>query len=282
MDIMRLLLQETPIEEYDGIYVKREDLCAPPGAPPFSKIRGLIAHLSYLKQQGYKGAAYVETSISMAGWGVAWACAHLELECLIFNPVYKKPFPLLEFHREQWKRWGAKLIDLPAGRAKVNYYIARKQLPSGFFLLPLGLPLPHSISATESIAKTCVKRYNSIVICVGSGTIAAGVLQATKPHQTLYGVMCRTGNVKAKRNHIEGSVFFPKSCGELVLIDKGWKYTEICNTKVPFPCHPYYDAKAWDWLIDNRKNIKPPILFWNIGSTGDFRSGSNCTFKAVR
>ena len=38
------LLRDTPVEEYDGIYVKREDLCAPEGAPPFSKIRGLVKH----------------------------------------------------------------------------------------------------------------------------------------------------------------------------------------------------------------------------------------------
>lgn len=266
-----IILRNTPIEVYQGIYVKREDLCAPEGAPPFSKIRGLVAHLTQLKQQGYIGVAYVETSISMAGWGVSWACAQLGLECLIFNPVYKKPLSLLEFHRNQWKRWGAKLIDLPAGRAKVNYYIARKQIPHGYKLLPLGLPLSESVSATESIAKNCIREYNSIVVCVGSGTIASGVFRATQPYQTVYGVMCRTGNVKMKTKHIIGSTIFPNTQGKLVVIDKGWDYTEICNIKVPFPCHPYYDAKAWDWLMRHKKEIRFPVLFWNIGSTGSFK-----------
>src|SRR5690606_14344341 len=115
-----ILLRDTPIEEYDGIYVKREDLCAPEGVPPFSKIRGLVKHLEKLKREGYIGVSYVETSVSMAGWGVAWACYHLGMKCRIFNPVYKKSIPLLEFHRQQWERWGAELVDIPAGMAKVN------------------------------------------------------------------------------------------------------------------------------------------------------------------
>jgi len=45
-----VLLRDTSVEEYDGIYVKREDLCAPEGAPPFSKIRGLVKHLEKLKR----------------------------------------------------------------------------------------------------------------------------------------------------------------------------------------------------------------------------------------
>ncbi len=264
------MINDTPIEEYQGIHVKREDLCAPVGAPPFSKIRGVVDHLKHLKRAGWKGVAYVETSISMAGWGLAWACNQLGMGCLIFSPVYKEPIPLLLYHRRQWESYGAEIRDIPAGRAKVNYYIARKQIPAGFRLLPLGLPLTESITATYNVAAACIQDYRSIVICVGSGTIAAGVFRATTPEQTLYGVMCRSGDKKKKREHITGSSIFPSTKAHLEIIDTGWAYTEECETVVPFPCHPYYDAKAWDWLIRNRDNIPQPVLFWNIGSTGDF------------
>jgi len=265
-----ILLRDTPVEEYDGIYVKREDLCAPEGAPPFSKIRGLVKHLEKLKREGYIGVSYVETSVSMAGWGVAWACYHLGMKCLIFNPVYKKPIPLLQFHRAQWKRWGAELKEVPAGRAKVNYYIARKQTPKNYKLLPLGLPLPETVSETRKIAEKCISKYKSIVICIGSGTIAAGLFRATTPSQVLYGIMSRTGNKNLKHRHIWGETLFPQSYGKLEIIDPGWEYTQMSKVKIPFPCHPWYDAKAWEWLIQNKENIPAPILFWNIGSTGSF------------
>lgn len=265
------ILEDTPIEEYQGIFVKREDLCAPPGAPPFSKIRGVVKHLEKLKKEGYKGVAYVETSISMAGWGLAWASAMLGMKCLIFNPVYKNPPALLLFHRAQWRRWGAELQDIPAGRAKVNYYAARKRIPKGYQLLPLGLPLPETLSETYSEARKCVENYRNIVMCVGSGTIAAGVFQATEPTQSLYGVMCRSGSMRRKTKHITGETLFSFiTKGKLELIDERWEYAKPCLTPVPFPCHPYYDAKAWDWLIRNKDKIEPPVLFWNIGSTGDF------------
>ncbi len=266
-----MILRSTPIEHYEGIDVKREDLCVPAGAPPFSKIRGLVKHLGNLKRRGYAGAAYVETSISMAGWGVAWACHLLEMKCLIFNPIYKNPLPLLRYHREQWKKWGAKTHDLPAGRAKVNYYIARKQIPSGFKLLPLGLPLPETISATHAIAKSCVKEYKTIVACVGSGTIASGIYRATVPEQTMYGVLCRSGDLERKKKQVAGSLLsaaFTKA--KLEIIDVGFRYTDASAVQTPFPCHPYYDAKAWEWLVENKAVVETPVLFWNIGSTGDF------------
>jgi len=266
-----VIFKDTPIECYQGVYVKREDLCAPSGAPPFSKARGLVKHLTGLYERGYEGVAYVETSISMAGWGVAWACNLLGLECLIFNPIYKTPQPLLEYHRQQWRYWGAQLRDVPAGRAKVNFYASRQKIPKTHCLLPLGLPLMETLSETRVVAEGCIRDFSTIVISVGSGTIAAGVYQATNPNQTLYGVMCRSGNIQNKMNQIMGSTLFPSATkARLKLIDDGWEYSQACKIKPPFPCHPYYDAKAWEWLQNNKERLTPPILFWNIGSTGDF------------
>ena len=67
------MIQNTPIKKYkvDGheIIVKREDLaCLPPG-PPFAKVRGLYPVLQKLKEKGVKIFGYMDTSISMAGWG---------------------------------------------------------------------------------------------------------------------------------------------------------------------------------------------------------------------
>jgi hypothetical protein len=270
-----IILNDTPIEEYEGIHVKREDLSAPPGAPPFSKIRGLVRHLEKLKKQGFIGAAYVETSVSMAGWGVAWACAHLNMKCLIFNPVYKKPIPLLEFHRGQWNRWGAELIDIPAGRAKVNYYSARKRIPKKYKLLPLGLPLLETLEETSRIAKASIQDFPTIVTCTGSGTITAGVWQATRPGQTVYGILCRTGDLNLKKKRIVHNPLsllpsFQPQRGGLQLGDEGWEYSQPSKVEVPFPCHPWYDAKAWEWLVKNKDKLEKPVLFWNIGSTGEF------------
>lgn len=270
----------TPIETYDGILVKREDLCFDAPAPPFSKLRGLMVHLKKQKQLGITTIGYVETSISMAGWGVAWACELLGLHAVIFNPVYKnETCKTLLSHRKQWKKFNAQIIDLTAGRTKVNWYIARKILIKDYpnsILLPLGLSLSETVEETSKVVIETFSdiNVNSLVICVGSGTISSGVwrgLDKIKWKGTIHGVMCTTGNKNAKLKRIEhksgvsNSGMF-KSPTEFHIIDPGWEYTEEATVSLPpFPCNRFYDRKAWQWLIENRSEVKEPILFWNIG-----------------
>ena len=61
------MLIHTPVEKYNGICVKREDLAVnDPTAPPFSKMRGVLIHLTKLRDQGIKTVDYAESAISMA------------------------------------------------------------------------------------------------------------------------------------------------------------------------------------------------------------------------
>lgn len=289
----RGVFHSTPIEEYDcdgfPVMVKREDMCGPEGAPTFSKIRGLFPHLQALMESNpdLEVIGYVETSISMAGWGVAWACHMLGLRCLIFDPQYlpETELPLLRYHRTQWERYGAELYSQPAGMARVNWNIARNVMRQDYgcrgHLLQLGLPLYESVTATAEELKYTIREQmpevGSIVVNVGSGTIAAGILQglslmAGYEQTPVWGVMGRSGNIPKKEKQIyikaeippEGSLFADIR-PPLLLQDPGWEYTQMCKGKAPFPCHPYYDLKAWDWLKHNIKTLEQPVLFWNIG-----------------
>jgi len=268
------------------VWVKREDLCTNFPAPPFSKVRGLYPHLNQLKSEGISTVGYTETSISMAGWGVAWVCAQLGLRAVIFDPQYKQDITIHKFHRRMWKYFGAEIEPIPAGRAKVNWYLSRKILSSKYpegVLLPLGLPLKETVMATaEEVKHTMLDPFwpeggvKSVVVCVGSGTIAAGILLGFTQYCSdvsvkIYGVMSRTGNAQLKNNFIQkkaGVVLggLIGSAHELYIIDEGWQYTEKSQNKSPFPCHPYYDLKAWGWLCRKLKELESPILFWNIGS----------------
>jgi len=291
-----LKLANTPIERHYikdiPVYVKREDLCATNylDAPPFSKIRGLYERMSKLKKKGFNQIAYVETSISMAGWGMAWAAKKLKMKAIIFDPQYvithkrlkmEKHLEVLLQHRKQWKKLGAKIIPIKPGRAKVNYYAARKLLSNEKYrhcttLLPLGLPLSETREATAEIAAEMSQKsyYSSIVINVGSGTICAGVIKGFETSPTIiYGIMGRTGNVKnKKRTILMAAQTYEKGKNCLFgnenfrLIDLKYEYTQKSNAEAPFPCHPYYDLKAWQWLEENIDNLESPILFWNIGS----------------
>lgn len=272
-------MKHTSIEKYENIFVKREDLCFDFPAPPFSKCRGIIEKLQKLKQEGYDVIGYTETSISMAGWGVAWACKVLGLKCVLFDPQYKVTPEVLKYHRSKWAKLGAETIPILAGMAKVNWYISQKLLqekyPRNSILLPLGLPFEETIQETSKEVIYCFEnqlKFKTIVINVGSGTVCAGIvrglnkLEILKSDVLIYGIMGRTGNIKEKKEKIKNKAgLLLTNIPELHLIDPGWDYTEKSQVVVPFPCHAYYDAKAWQWLLKNKDFLKDPILFWNIG-----------------
>jgi 1-aminocyclopropane-1-carboxylate deaminase/D-cysteine desulfhydrase-like pyridoxal-dependent ACC family enzyme len=275
------LNDDTPVEVYKvkdyQVLVKREDLAAPYGGPPFSKIRGLVPYLEKLKKEGYKNIGYVETSISMAGWGVAWVCHHLKLHCVIFDPQYKGASGLLEHHRKQWKKWGAELRPIPAGMARVNWNVVHQSF-NGMddFLLPLGLPLPTTVFATAQVARQTQKQhnFNTIVVNVGSGTICAGILLGVSNSISIHGVMGRT-SASSQRGLSHKIQFIYQKAGvlnkgllgknNLKLHDPGWEYAERSTASCPFPTHGWYDLKAFQWLKENIERLRHPVLFWNIG-----------------
>lgn len=274
---MKTLLH-TPVEEYDfaghRFFVKREDLCTQPPGPPFSKIRGLMKRLQALKDQGIKFVGYVETSVSMAGWGVAWGCKQLGLMAVIYNPIYKEPLPLLRFHRERWDEAEAIVIPIKAGMAKVNWNICRNTHEEKYgklgVVLPLGLPFSEAIEETAREAAHTQKEidFKTAVVNIGSGTIAAGLMRGLTG-KTIYGIMGRTGDVEKKKKTLMSKS--QKQIGGMLgmdmrVVDPGWEYTEACYLDLPFLSHPYYDVKAVAWMLDNFDKLKKPVLFWNIGS----------------
>jgi 1-aminocyclopropane-1-carboxylate deaminase/D-cysteine desulfhydrase-like pyridoxal-dependent ACC family enzyme len=281
-------MKNTAVDKYMvrgiPVLVKRDDLSFPPPAPPFSKCRGIFAHFRKLRQKGIFTVGYTETAISMAGWGVAWAAKELGMNAIIFDPQYKQPGDILLFHRQKWQEFGAKIISIPSGMAAVNFHISKKILKQQYkdaIMLPLGLPFEESISQTAKEAYWTMENLSttphSIVVNVGSGTIASGVLlgveqflQKVAGEIIIYGVMGRTGNIANKQKVVYNKAgicptnFFPTKT-KFILIDPGWSYMNYSEAECPFPCHPYYDLKAWEWLVSNINKINNPVLFWNIG-----------------
>lgn len=267
--------RDTPIEKYliggKEIEVKREDLCCI-GGPPFSKMRGIKERLKTLKHEGVEVVGYVETAISMAGWGVAKVGKELGLRVIIYDPQYKISPGVLNFHRSKWAENQAETRPIKAGRAKVGYYQARYQMEKEFgnqgMLLPLGLPFEETIEATAKEAAKLFS-YRTVVVNVGSGTICAGLLRGLGEEVFVWGIMGRKGDKIRKREEIEKrsvkGLSLKKRKG-FALVDPGYEYTESESFPAPFPCNPYYDRKAWKWVIENYGSLERPVLFWNIGA----------------
>jgi len=281
-------LSDTPVEEYlienRKVFVKREDqACFPPG-PPFAKVRGLFPVLERLKKEGIKNVGYMDTSISMAGWGVSFFCRELGLHPVIFAPAYKDGYRNnQEFQIKKWKEFGAEIIYIEKpNRMMINYYKARKTLASrqNSYMLPLGLPFKETIDSVSDQVILHTPREvlgGSVVVCVGSGTMTAGILRGCYMKSIkgdVYGILVSRKDPNGMRKKIfsvggfsdNPAIFWGYLPVNFSVIDYGYEYTSKEECQCPFPCNPYYDRKAWKWFLDNINRLKDPILFWNIGA----------------
>ena len=165
-----------------------------------------------------------------------------------------------------------------------KYYMGKQHLFATYgtnaVMLELGLPLEETIEETaeewrrtmRGLAEELLPLPKTTIVNVGSGTICAGLIRGWMPEEgTIIGVMGRSGRKKRKWNTIqEKSKRSLKQPGSIFgvpfrLEDPGWEYTEKSLCKCFFPCHPYYDRKAWQWLVEHIEELPQPILFWNIG-----------------
>lgn len=286
-----MIIKNTPIEPrgQEGLLIKREDKACPPPGPPFAKVRGLFPVLKNLKDNGVRHVGYMDTSISMAGWGISYFANKLGMKAVLFFPKYKEGFRHnQQQHLRRWKRFGAEVIPLEnPNRLQINIHVAKKlfleKYPNGL-MLPNGLTFPETVSSVETEAKASIESSEpaSIVMCVGSGAMMAGVLRGSyrsrsRPSSIIGILVHKTLSPEKKlRRVMELGGFFPQgglfsptitdAADNVIILAGKYMYEEKPNIKAPFPCNPYYDLKAYEYLLDQYDNLKKPVLFWNIGA----------------
>lgn len=277
-----MLVNNTPVEVHSNsgvnILVKREDLCAPYPGPSFSKMRGVVAHIQN-RPEGTIGV--LDTFHSKAGWCVSYVCQQLGKKAINYWPRYKADLRdgLPRIQQQEAHLRGAHMVSMPAGRSAILYHGAKKHL-KGYgeaYMMPNALKLPESITenAAEAVRTApSLPPSGTLVISISSGTVAAGVLKGFKESGLFdtYDIVLHMGysrSQEACRMYMEDACGF--SLAKALFIDEGYGYADQVRalaTPVPFPCNPYYDAKAWGWLTGHGQSLaaRGPIVFWNIGA----------------
>lgn len=276
-----MIRNNTPTEDYVkeyGLWVKREDLSCPPPGPPFSKTRGVYAHVASRPE---KLIGVLDTAHSQAGHAVARACQILGKRCVNYYPVYKAEVDESGEHELRLpqiasKDLGAELQALPAGRSCILYHAARKDCERR-----QGYIMPNALKLRESIDETAKEvanlpaglKFTQVIIPASSGTIAAGVIK---------GFYERIGNqyptfivhLGYKRSHEEVAKYLAvasgtPNCDRAIIVDEGYAYKDKSKAgKTPsWPCNEYYDLKAFRWWVacGREKFAKGNTLLWNIG-----------------
>ena len=295
MEVMvdKVIFRVTSVESYQlsnkKIYVKREDQCAFEPMPPLSKLRGIYKHLEQYQKGTLIGVC--DTRVSKSGAGVAAICNELGLRCNHYFPL-KKGEELLNENRKLSESNGATLIPLQAGAIRFVWQHAKKDMESKKgIMLPHGLPFFETVEETARVVMEEIDHNllnGSIVMATGTATIFAGVvcglIQSGTIPQRLVGISSGMSKVKQHGNIYRHVAQYWKSrlCGSsnewehsknwatlqkrMELRDPIMDYNDESKIESPFPTHPNYDRKAWEWLSKVTHLLPEPILFWNIGA----------------
>jgi 1-aminocyclopropane-1-carboxylate deaminase/D-cysteine desulfhydrase-like pyridoxal-dependent ACC family enzyme len=263
--------RSTPIETYSvcgrRIYVKRDDLFGVPPAPPLAKLRGMRLLLKNHYVCGVRLVGCWDTRISKLGEGLAACCTELPgMGCIVSYPT-KKGVPEPDSIKRA-RGLGAEIFPVPGGRISICFYKARVFVEKqGGVMLPFGFECREAVEGVKKEARKISKefiRYSTLILCCGSGVTLAGlILGLPVLPRRIIGISSgrSPNNILAclKRN----GVIVPKC---LEIHEATIPYSEPVHCHCPFPAHPNYDLKAWQYMVDNLKAINGEILFWNIGA----------------
>jgi hypothetical protein len=274
---MNPLKNDVPVQEYiisnKQVFVVRDDLCSPFPGNNNSKSRGVYA---FLKNIDSEVVGVLDTRISRGGWSTAWIGAHLGKKVYIYtNRKY-----IDHFFRLMAKLHDATIIPIDIYQVQVGYYMMKKEIEkNNGVMLPLYLKLPETSHEVYKVALNVFSRYDvrEVVVSVGTGTIASGIVKAIDSNVKVYGISHKNILLKDRYRWIKN--LSGKEDG-ITLIKMNYTYGEAnYNVNPPFPCDLYYDRWAWQWLVENISKLREPILFWNIGGEWHHITGLYPSFR---
>jgi 1-aminocyclopropane-1-carboxylate deaminase/D-cysteine desulfhydrase-like pyridoxal-dependent ACC family enzyme len=267
---MSLFRRSTPLEKHalgkEEVWVKRDDLFARPPAPPLGKLRGARHLLGKLHRRGVRLVGCWDTRISALGQGIAICARDLRGMRVIaaYPAIPGQPIP--EALRVAGLL-GAEILPVRAGRITISFAEARRYVEArGGVMLPFGLDCVESVAAVlreaRRIPDEAILGGTAVVSC-GSGVTLAGLIQGLGSRPSRYVGVSSGRSVRMIESCLRKYVKIPT---HLRIIPANYPYTKELTILCPFPSHPNYDLKAWDYLRRNLRRLPKPILFWNVGA----------------
>lgn len=275
---MAIFARSTPLERYRvgdrEVWVKRDDLFAKWPAPPLGKLRGARALLGRLYRHRTRLVGCWDTRISALGQGIAACATELPgLQVIVAYPASQGsavPLPL-----QIASQLGAEVLPVRAGRISISFAAARKVVQErGGFMLPFGLECFESVAAIQQEAAALPEEAvhdGTVIVSCGSGVTLAGLVRGLHRRAARYIGVSSGRSVEAIQRCL--SKYVDDGLDRVKLIQTKYSYDTPLNISCPFPSHPNYDQKAWDYLLRHFRSLRKPILFWNVGAAApDHRS----------
>ena len=220
------------IEQYNNIYVLRDDLLV--GGTKSLLMEQLDKDV---KEYIYVSPVYGQLQIALTDW-----CVRNGIKSTIICAKRKIHHP----NTKEVIRLGGNVIEIPYGYMQNLKIYAKKYLEKNDCKeIPFGLDTEESRDIIANRMRSLGK-FDEVWCAIGSGVLVEGILRGTT-------------------NELVNGVVVGKDYDNTHLRLKIWKYHKPFDRLAkmpPFPSSRNYDAKAWEYCVDNQTDKK--ILFWNV------------------
>jgi 1-aminocyclopropane-1-carboxylate deaminase/D-cysteine desulfhydrase-like pyridoxal-dependent ACC family enzyme len=287
LEIVRDPYALTPVENINGMWVKREDLFAPFGLGEVNggKLRQCWMMLDKIKDE-YSGTITCCSIHSPQGPISAAVSKHFGL---ISDVYYGRVKPEMLEKADMVrlvKHYGGNPSIHPNHIRQVNlYYLAKQNAPKeNKFIIAYGFNLskyPEAIlDAVSNQVKNIPDELDNLIITCGSGITSTGVLIGIKKFNKHVKKIYFVATAPSREKSIQKTIEENDLDIEYEIIDlfhrKGFEYTKGAYAKLgDIELHPNYEAKTYRWLVNessiNRTNNK--TLFWIVGSLPKLKYG---------
>jgi hypothetical protein len=267
----RIRFLRTPIQEYRvgqrRIFVKRDDLCCGPPAPPLGKLRGMEPFVRRLVADGITTLGCWDTRVSKLGHGLAAVARGFPGVTTVVCYPHLKGGAIPQSMKEA-KQLGAEVVPMRGNHVSICFAQARRIVErQGGVIIPFGMDCPEAVAAIAGEARTVPPEFiagGTLVVTCGSGVTLSGLLRGLSPSPRL-AIGVSSGRSLKRIRHCVGKYLADMPC-EVHLVPASLPYDSAPSRDCPFPTHPNYDLKAWAYMTEHLEHLRSPVLFWNIGA----------------
>ena len=275
----------TPIEEYDGVLYKRDDLFKPfPGEElNGGKVRqaiNLIFHnLDLIRKEYHNKVATTSQKDSPQGMIISRVAKAYNLGCFVgYGNISPKTLSENTFIKHIRENNGIveSIINQGFDNA-INSRLKKLQeagTGNNFFIIKFGIDVEKNPIVVDCIAdqvQNIPDNLDNLVIPTGSGITAGSILRGIQKYgkkiKKVYVVHISGEDRNKKIKEIAGYVPY------IYVQGTGYKYPQKVKAKITddFELDYIYEAKAYDWMNKNIDTRKEKTLFWCVGNANFYR-----------